>query len=114
MQCECGACSWVAAAHSPDVAWCARCGRVKPLDPPRHTEKSEEPYTRAQVLGWKRKAEAYDVLVECCERLSDHQDDGSPLVEAMLDAVIEAKRLREEKKAMGNGERAMGKSGGAG
>lgn len=66
--------------------------KVVPLYP---APSPTEAITAAQVEVWKRKAEAYDVLVECCERLSTHQDDGSPLVEALLDAVIEAKRLRE-------------------
>jgi len=107
MVCTCGCCDWV--QHGEDMH-CLRCRRVNCTREEHHAAKTpsggtreKEPWTRAQVLGWKRKAEAYDVLVECCERLSEHQDDGSPLVEAMLDAVIEAKRLREKVQSGGGG-----------
>lgn len=49
-----------------------------------------------EAMEWKRKAEVYDVIVECFCRLHDNGHKANPLVEAMLDAVIQAKRLREQ------------------
>jgi len=75
---------------------CEHADLAAKTDPFQNAKDATIAELRAQVEVWRRKAEAYDVLVECCERLSAHQDDASPLVEAMLDAVIEAKRLREK------------------